>query len=999
MKKLLIVIGSLLVIILAAAAIVPVIFKDDIKAAIDKSLEESVNADIVWDTEDFGISLFKNFPNATANLNNFGIFNRAPFDGQLLFAVKEFEVEVDIFSLFGDQIQISGVELNEPQVFIKLLEDGTANYDIAIADDTQPQDATDTTAAAFNIGIDHWRITNGHIIYDDATIPFSLELKHVEHTGSGDFTQDVFDLVTNTTADSVTVVFDGTEYVTNKQLKADATLSISEEYTKYTFKENQATINDFALGFDGFLKLNEDGSMDMDLTYDTKENTFKSLLSLVPGMYTKDFEGLESSGSLTFNGAVKGRYDSLSMPAFNLAMQVDDAMFKYPDLPTAVDDIKLNLFVDNQDGNIDNTLIDLKEFHMQFGQNPVDARLLVKNLKNYDMEADIQAKLNLAELNQMFPMEGTSMKGLFNIDFKGSGIYDSIANKFPAIDATMSLKEGYVKTSEFPYAMEDLHFDAKITDKTGTMKDFTAVINDFTMIMDGERFKADVTFANLENYNWDVKANGGIDLEKITKVFPLEGMELAGKIKADLATKGNMADLEAERYSQLPTSGSVTVNNFNYKDQELPYDVSISSAKASFNPQEMRIENFSGVVGKSDMNITGSISNYIGYIFGDNEVLKGSMTMKSNLLDLNEFMTEEEDPNAVSASEEESYGVIQVPENIDFTLSSSIKSAKMMDMEFKNATGDIIVRNGIVNLSDLKFNLLEGQFAVNGSYNAKDIKKPMYDLKLNIEKLSIQSAFKNFEIVKQYVPIANLVDGDFSTDFSVNGLLNESMMPELGTITGAGLFEIAQATMSNSKILNGIASLTNLNDTDKVTMRDVLMKASIKDGKLQVEPFDVNLGSYKTTISGATALDGTISYGVQMQVPAGKLGSQFNSFVSSYTGGSDAGSSTIPVTIGLGGTVTDPQPKLMMSEQKAQAKEAVKKKLKEEGKEAVKDVANDLLKDQAKDAIGGLLGGKPKSDSVKADSTKKDADLKQKLEEDAKNKVKNLFKKKKSGGN
>jgi len=1001
MKKVLIVFGIIVIVSLAAAAILPVVFKDDIKATIDKELAKSVNADIVWDTEDFSLSLFSNFPNVTAGLNNFGVLNRAPFEGDILFAVKEFEVEVDLFSLFGDQIKINGISLNEPKIYIKVLEDGTANYDIAVEDTSAPEEPADTTSTAFNIGIDHWVITNGHIIYDDATIPYAMELKNVQHSGSGDFTQDVFDLNTQTTADSVSVIFDGTEYVTDKHLEANATIAISDEYSRYTFKENQLKVNDFAMGFDGFLALNDDGSMDMDITYATQENTFKSLLSLVPGIYTKDFDGIETEGSLSFEGGVKGKYDSLSLPAFNVALQINDAMFKYPDLPTAVKNIKMNLLVDNQDGVIDHTMVDLKAFHMEFGNNPIDAAVLIKNLKNYDMDANINGKLNLGELSQMFPMEGTSLKGNYVINMKASGVYDSIKNKFPTIDATMSLKNGYIKTSEFPYAMEDLHFEANLSDKTGYMKDFIAVVKDFTMVMDGEPFKANLTFSNLDNYTWDVNAQGGVDLEKITKVFPLEGMQLAGKINANLSTKGNMADLEAERYEKLPTSGSVEVNNFKYQDAELPYDVTISTAKASFNPQAMKVEQYAGTVGKSDMSITGSVNNYIGYMFGDNETIKGQMVFKSKLLDLNEFMSDEEETPAEDSGED-SYGVIQVPENIDFVLKSSIQTVKMMDMTMNNVSGDIVVRNGIANLKDLKFNLLEGQFAVNGSYNAKDINKPKYDFKLGIDNLSIQKAFANFSIIKKYVPIANAVNGDFSTDFSLNGLLDQEMMPDLATITGSGLIKIAQASMSssNSKILSGITSLTKLNDTDKVSLKDVLMKAKIKDGKLSVEPFDVSFGNYKTSISGATSLDGSISYALKMDVPAGKLGSQFNSLISNYTGGNNSGSSTIPLNIGLGGTVTDPKPKLLMDDQKAQAKEAVKNKLKEEGKEAAKDVAKDLLDDQAKDVVGNLLGGdkKTKKDSVKKDSTKEQTDVKKKLEEEAKDKIKNLFKKKKGGG-
>ncbi|MEM9859307.1 MAG: AsmA-like C-terminal region-containing protein [Bacteroidota bacterium] len=1004
MKKVLTVIGVIVILLVAAAAIVPVVFKDDIKVAVDKALAESVNADIVWDAEDFSLSLFSNFPNATAGLNNFGILNRAPFDGEILFAVRELEVEVDLFSLFGDQIKINGIILNTPEVNIKVLEDGSANYDIAIpsADTTVVETIESAEATAFNIGIDHWEIIDGHIVYDDASLPFKLELNHVQHNGSGNLNQDVFDLNTFTKADSVTVVFDGIEYVSNKTLEADAIITISDEFGKYTFKENVIKVNDFGLSFEGSLALLFDGSMDMDIKYAAPESSFKSLLSLVPGVYTQDFGNIKTDGTLSFTGGVIGKYDSLSLPAFNLILNVDDAMFQYPDLPTAISNINMNLMVDNKDGNIDHTSVNLKSFHMDFGQNPIEAQLLIKNLVNYDLEASVNGRLNLGELSSMFPIEGTSLKGIYSVNLSAKGIYDSLKNQIPTVSASMNLTDGYVKSAEFPYALEDLSFEALVKNESGDMDDLYAKVDDFTMVMDGEPFKAALTFENLANYTWDLSASGGLDLEKITKVFPLEGMELKGQVKADLNTKGNMASLEAEKYDQLPTSGDVSISNFEYIDAELPYNVTISEASASFDPRKITINSYQGTVGKSDMEVTGSVSNYIAYLFGENQVLKGSMTYKGKLLDLNEFM-EEEPATASSAPAEgesqegeEEYGVIPVPDNIDFLMKSSISRVEVMDMSITNAVGDIVVKDGVARFKNVKFNLLEGAFAMNGAYDTRDIEKPKYDFDLDVQDLSIQKSFATFSLVQSYVPIAKLINGSLSTDFKVSGLLNEEMMPDLASVNAAGLLKIAQATLGNSKIMNSINSLTNLSSSadGETTLKDVLMSATIEDGKFRVKPFDLKLKGFETTISGFTSLDGGINYNLKMDVPANKLGSQFTGLASSLTGGNVSDDTMIPIKIGLGGTYDNPKPQLLMDDQKQQANAAVKEKAKEEAKDVASDLLDKVKDDKAKDLIGNIIGGNNKQDTVKTDSTAT-ADPKKALEDAAKDKIRNLFKKKK----
>jgi uncharacterized protein involved in outer membrane biogenesis len=171
MKKALIIVGLIFVVLLAAAFILPVVFKDDIKAAIDKEIAKTVNADVVFDADKFSLSLFRNFPSMTAEMKDFGVINRSPFEGEVLFAAEQLEVEVNLADvLFGDQMRLKGITVVRPVINVKVLEDGRANYDIAIP-------STDTVAAEaasedFSFGIDHWEIVEGDIVYDDRSIPF-----------------------------------------------------------------------------------------------------------------------------------------------------------------------------------------------------------------------------------------------------------------------------------------------------------------------------------------------------------------------------------------------------------------------------------------------------------------------------------------------------------------------------------------------------------------------------------------------------------------------------------------------------------------------------------------------------------------------------------------------------------------------------------------------------------------------------------------------------------
>jgi hypothetical protein len=127
-------------------------------------------------------------------------------------------------------------------------------------------------------------------------------------------------------------------------------------------------------------------------------------------------------------------------------------------------------------------------------------------------------------------------------------------------------------------------------------------------------------------------------------------------------------------------------------------------------------------------------------------------------------------------------------------------------------------------------------------------------------------------------------------------------------------------------------------------------------------------------------LDGSLDYTLKMDVPAGKLGSQYNAFIAQYTGGKSDPNANIPVTIGLGGFYNSPAPKLLMEDQKAQAQAAVTAAAKEEGQKALEKAVKGT---DAEKIVKDILGGGKAQDSTKvADTTKTtSADTQKQLEE------------------
>ena len=914
-KKILIGVSVFIALIIVALATAPVIFRDEIKQAIDDQLEANVNAEVLYDIDNFSLSFFSNFPNLTAGITDLGVIGREPFAGEVLFAVNEFEIELNIWKLLSSQMSVQGIYLDRPKIFIKVLEDGSANYDIAISSEETVEEPDSQESDDFTFAIEHWSITDGHIIYDDATLPTYVELTDFNHTGSGNFSLSVFDLKTSTEAYLARIVYDGDSYLEKRSADLDIVINMDLDNMKFTFRENIISINDFSFGLDGWLAMPGD-DIDMDLTFDSKENTFKSLISLIPAMYAKDFEDLKTSGSIAFDGAIKGTYNDTQMPSYNINLAVADGMFQYPALPQSVNNVQLAMNITSKDGNVDNTSIDISRFHLEFGKEPMDGHFRLGNLVTYPIDLDFNTSINLANFNELIPMAGLDIAGSIEAHIKAVGEYDSVKSTIPKIDALVSYNNGVIRYSEAPAPIKNINMVVSLNNQTGKLNDTKFLIPEFKFDLDESPFFGDLLVENFDNIRWQTELNGDLNFDKlfpvIDKLYPLPGTTLSGNIKTKIRSEGQMQDVENENYKALKTSGEAVFTNFIYTDSVyMPQGFAITSGTFSFNPNQIIVSNLATKTGSSDFTFNGTISNYIAYIFND-EVVTGQLGMNSNKINVNEFMTDSEEEEAPE-EESQGYAVIEVPGNIDFVFNAKIGEIKYDNLTMNDARGNIIVRNGEVRLDNLFTRTLGGSITFNGSYNTADIKKPAYNMALDVKAVEIGKAYKAFSIIKMLAPIASDVTGQASSVFKMNGILKEDMMPDMAALSGQGNINVLDASLKDSKFATGLTSFLKKGEQQSLTLKDIKMKVSISNGKLKVQPFDLKLNNTAANIGGSTGLDGSIDYTVKMDVPAGQLGAQANALLGSLTGNENK-SETIKLNIGVGGSYDNPKFNLLGSD-------------------------------------------------------------------------------------
>ncbi len=889
MKKLLFTLGGVIVLIILALAIAPFLFKDKIEGAVNEAMKENLNADVYYNTNEFSLSFFKNFPNLTVGMQNFGIVNHAPFEGDTLVKVGEFNISVNVASLISGKVSLNNVSLKQPDIRVKVLQDGRANYDIAKAtEETAPKEETASEGDGPAISINHWEIIDGRLSYDDLSSDLHFNMHGLQHRGAGDFAKSNFDMTSKTHIEGMNLKMEKTAYLENRPFDLDATVNMDLEHMKFTLKENTLKMNDLALHVEGFVAMLADENIQVDLKFNSQDNTIKSVLSLVPKVFLEDIKDVKTDGNFEFKGFAKGFYNAQQMPAFGLDFKLDNGNIRYPDLPTAIRNLNFELHVKNEDGVIDNTSVNIPKFHVDLGKNPIDGNLMIKDLKKFPIDGAIKGTINLTDLADLAHQQGLKMKGVYKIDINAHGYYDSLTNTIPVLDGSMSLTDGYFESKDFPIPVEGMNFTAKVQSPEGKMSSTTMMVDNFRMMMEQETFTASMKIFDLNDPKWDIKAQGNVDLATMAKAFKLDSMELEGKIYADITTKGKMSDVEKEAYDKLPTSGKVNLKNLIFISPDFPQGVRIASANAVFNPKNIELSNLSGKIGNSDMNIKGKISNYIAYALKD-ETLRGTMTFNSTRFNLNQFMVEAPEDEEVAKAEtkdpDSAQEVVVIPKNLDLTFMASIKETIYDQMVLKNLKGKISLKNGLATLDGVNFNTMGGKVGMSGVYNSTNVKKPSFGFNFDMSQIDIPQAYASLNTVQAAAPIAKEMNGKFSTNFSMKGILLKDMSPDMNTMDGSGDIEIREASVKNSGIVKGISAISGFSSkSENINMKDVIIKTRIENGRVKVQPFDVKIGEYTATIDGSNGFDKSLDYNMKVLVPTKGLGKEANKVIGDLFG-------------------------------------------------------------------------------------------------------------------
>jgi hypothetical protein len=379
-------------------------------------------------------------------------------------------------------------------------------------------------------------------------------------------------------------------------------------------------------------------------------------------------------------------------------------------------------------------------------------------------------------------------------------------------------------------------------------------------------------------------------------------------VDASVDFSGQYSAIEKGKLESFKTDGKITLQDFMFASKMLPQKLEIKSANIGLNPKSISLTDLLGNIGESNFSASGSITNYWSYILR-NGVLDGSITLNSSYINFNQLILNSKSNSKDTLATGKPSGI---PENLNFTIQSSVNKALYERMSITEIRGKVIIKEHKVILEGLNMNMLNGKVLVSGAYSTPKGTTPDFDFKMDIKDFDLPTAYQSLGTIRHFLPIAGQSTGAFTSGISMTGKLGADNAPAFTTLNGEGSLTAKNIELVGAGFFNEIAKYFRKDLFRRVKINDFATNFKMVNGALTVSPFSTKIAGQDVTISGKQSPNLNLDYKIDFKVNKEDLSQDVNTYIGFVPGAENI--KKYPIGINLGGTFDKSDVKVDLTE-------------------------------------------------------------------------------------
>lgn len=867
-----------------------------------------------------------------------------------LMSIKSCLVTVNpVAYLTKKKIVIKDFVLDEPHIYAYVDSLGMPNWNILRMADTVQTDTVvaDTSTAEFSSGIriKNVRLKNGYLVFDDRSTQLYTRLTGLNLGLDGYLGRRRSKLKVDFSTENVLFWQEGKLLVNHLALGIETGMKVNRDSMLYTLEKAVFDVNGVKFGVGGTLKGDTvNRTLDVDLKYGIHIPSLRTLLDLVPDTILRKTEDVDVRGEVVCRGEIKGLYGKKNIPLLTSEFKISNGYIKYPDMPSQIDSLNMEFyaFVDLQ--KTQPSYLQMKNFCVKGGGMDIDVTGEVGNLVEAPVvKANIEALVNFADLTKIFPLaDGITCAGDMEMSLqtnilvsdvmtanygklklggwckmKNVDIFipkDSIVLNMKNAGVSFSTNRRNTKTLQkndllngiIGYSGLDVNIKGRVrlkmdttylTLRTSPLKDTSAIASVSSTLHLGKTLfiVRDTLLLGVKRAHVEAALSPSKRDKKIPKINA--DMKIDSLRMRVMGNRLNMAkadvEIEAVRSKRnekiwFPT-GYVDFTGLRAYTPYFPLRIQMPGTRVRFDRSDIQLDSAVLRLGRSNMRITGSVSN-LAKSFFKKEELKAELIVKSSMIDCNQLMKaldagtaymakveagfrdtisgEADDMDRLSVLDSVVYAgdntVFVVPKGIDMTFQTDIDRILFGKLELDSVHGEVTMRNQCIRLEDLELRSSSADMSTTAIYKASDTTKAYAGFALQMHDIRIDSLVHLIPSLDTLFPMLRSFEGSVDFYIAADAWLDSTMMIDLPTLRAAASLDGKDLVLMDGETFTEISKMLMFKNKKRNIIDSVSVDFKVKDGLIDIFPFLLEIDRYQVAIGGQHNIDMTFKYHVSL---------------------------------------------------------------------------------------------------------------------------------------
>jgi len=585
-------------------------------------------------------------------------------------------------------------------------------------------------------------------------------------------------------------------------------------------------------------------------------------------------EGKYAKGAIS-KGLRKKDTVILSIPKFNIESSLTNGYLKYKELPQPVTNINLVMHAWCPDNDYKKSAFKIDTIYAKALNNFINGSASINSMKDFPLEANLQALINLGDIKQCYPMDSLDIAGLLKFNINTKGRYAPAKKLFPRTSADITLQHGSIQTKYYPHPIENIEVVAKASDDDGSLRGLNIFIEPASFQFEGKPFTVNASLKNFDDLLYDVKAKGEIDIGRIYQVFSRKGIDVKGYAKTAVSFKGRQSDATNGHYDNLVNSGTIELRNLQVSHEYFPMPFMIKQGLFSFKQDKMWFDKFLATYGRSDIRMDGFLENVINYLLSDNGKLKGNFNLSAGFISVDEFAafsTPGDNKSSISAVHADTIagkgsGVVMIPSNLDLIIKANAGKISCNGLDIQNFTGGLAISNAQVHLSETAFTLIGCGVNMDGLYGNTSATRAFFEYHIVAKDFDVKRAYDEVKLFHDLATSAAKAQGVISLDYNLKGRLNADMYPIYPSLNGGGILSVKNVKLKGLKLFNAVSSKTEKQNIKDPDLSKIDFKSTIKNNIITLERVKFKTAGFRIRLEGQTSFDGKINLKMRLGLP------------------------------------------------------------------------------------------------------------------------------------